>query len=148
MKLWKAAAVGMAGLAGLVALYSTSQEKEITPACIADANGDGIQDAFVVRHLPNTAHSMIYYFDGRNFRIETSGPMKKSIHYIVSGVEIPIPGTGLPGDLVDDTTKLNVGNFDNDPRMDIHVSAPAQDQQEAIDRFFYNVLPAPKIIKF
>ena len=139
MKLWKSVVIGVAGLVGLASLVRyAAKNVEFVPACFADANGDGVQDALVVMSDVQTGVAMVHYSDGKDTLYAKDG---QNLAY---GFPIPIPGTGIGRAAYGTKFQVAVGQFDKEPGLDIHVSAPAQDQQEAIDRFFYNVLPAPK----
>lgn len=141
MKLWKAAAIGVAGLAGLVALdHYLGREREIKPLAHADANGDGIQDHLVFSRDVDARLPMLAYFDGNDVRKDQNG------HYFARGMPTRIRGTEIRADAPGYVRAqlCIVGNFDKDPRGDISLSWAMENPQATIKQMFYNVLPAPK----
>src|SRR3989344_231546 len=120
-KLVKTTLVGLVGLAGLVLIErDLSKEYKIKPEAFADANGDGIDDALVTSQKNVVLlRPLISYFDGRNIRKDENG------NYFVKRNPIPILGTTLSDKSVYIGERfMVVGQFDNDPLLDIKVVYP------------------------
>jgi len=127
------------------------ESKVLKPYTLIDVTNDGVEDAVLISpNLMDSNFDILGYIDGQNLVKDSNGQLyRDQFDNIYSrGLETPLFGEVIEKPKNFTTGRIiAVGNYNNNPMLDVKVIDRTSEVPVTIDQYLYDVFPAPNEVK-